>query len=146
MLEGGAHLIRTTAVPAVPRLLFNARLAPVTASVVDLQMQRAAIPAMRPGDHRGSECRPTGWCSATCTAPGRWPGMTPSAGPAQRNGSPSYVNTGSWLYEPLLVDRSSPPHPYWPGGAVLLEPGRPPEAIGLLDGVDADELRGPRPG
>ena len=28
---------------------------------------------------------------------------------------------GSWLYEPLLVHRATPPHPYWPGGAVLLE-------------------------
>ena len=51
------------------------------------------------------------------------------------------LNTGSWLYEPLLVDRVDPPHPYWPGGAVLLEPGRDPRAIGLLDELTAADLR-----
>ena len=35
------------------------------------------------------------------------------------------LNAGAWLYEPLLVDRASAPHPYWPGGAVLLEDGEP---------------------
>ena len=36
-------------------------------------------------------------------------------------GRPRILNTGSWLYEPLLVHRARPPHPYWPGGAVLIE-------------------------
>ena len=49
------------------------------------------------------------------------------------NGSPRIANTGSWLYEPLLVHRARPPHPYWPGGAVLLEDGAEPRAVGLLD-------------
>ena len=48
-------------------------------------------------------------------------------------GRPRIVNTGSWCYEPLLVHRARPPHPYWPGGAVLLEPGNEPRAVGLLD-------------
>ena len=52
---------------------------------------------------------------------GRWP-ATPR-GVARHRRRRGIVNTGSWLYEPLLVDRSSPPHPYWPGGAVLLEDG-----------------------
>ena len=55
-------------------------------------------------------------------------------------GSPRYLNTGSWLYEPLLVDRSSPPHPYWPGLALLIEPGHDPRVIGLLDGLSAPDL------
>ena len=50
-------------------------------------------------------------------------------------------NSGSWLYESMLVDRATPPHPYWPGGAVLIEPGQAPRAIGLLDGLDRRELR-----
>jgi len=44
------------------------------------------------------------------------------------------------LYEPLLVDRATPPHPYWPGGAVVLEEGRPPRTVGLLDDVSAAEM------
>ena len=35
-------------------------------------------------------------------------------------GSPRIANTGSWVYEPLLVNHISPPHPYWPGGAIRL--------------------------
>jgi hypothetical protein len=44
------------------------------------------------------------------------------------------------VYEPLLVHRARPPHPYWPGGAVLLEPGADPRAIGLLDDLDEHAL------
>ena len=52
-------------------------------------------------------------------------------------GRPQLANTGSWVHEPLLLHRASPPHPYWPGGAILLQEGRNPKAIGLLDQVDA---------
>jgi hypothetical protein len=51
------------------------------------------------------------------------------------------LNTGAWLYEPLLVHRASPPHPYWPGGSVLLEPGMEPRAVGLLDDLTPAMLR-----
>jgi hypothetical protein len=44
------------------------------------------------------------------------------------------------LYEPRLVHRAKPPHPYWPGGAVVLDDGQDPRAIGLLDDVDASLL------
>ena len=43
--------------------------------------------------------------------------------------------------EPLLIDRATPPHPYWPGGAVMLETGQEPRALGLLDGLGHAELR-----
>jgi hypothetical protein len=42
----------------------------------------------------------------------------------------------------VLVHRASPPHPYWPGGAVVLEDGSDPRAVGLLDHLGADDLRG----
>jgi hypothetical protein len=35
------------------------------------------------------------------------------------------------------VHRASPPHPYWPGGAILLQEGRDPLAMGLLDQLGA---------
>jgi hypothetical protein len=50
------------------------------------------------------------------------------------------LNTGCWLYEPLLVHRAAPPHPYWPGGAVLLEDGRDPVVCGLLDDLRPEDL------
>jgi Calcineurin-like phosphoesterase len=143
LLDGGGHVIRSAAVPAVPRLLLNVRLAPVTASVVDLQMQRASIPAM----HRVVGCL---GIDAEWVVFGHVHRAGPLAGEsaerwsAPGGGSPRYLNTGSWLYEPLLVDRSTPPHPYWPGGAVVVEPGRDPLAMGLLDGLGSVELRGRR--
>jgi hypothetical protein len=55
-------------------------------------------------------------------------------------GQPRLVNTGSWVYEPLLVHNATAPHPYWPGGAVVLENDRAPRAVGLLDAVPADAM------
>jgi UDP-2,3-diacylglucosamine pyrophosphatase LpxH len=143
LLEGTAHVVRTAAMPAVPRLMLNVRLAPVTASVVDLQMQRASIPAMdRVIERLGVQADWVVFGHVHRTGP--LAGDSAERWSVSENGSPRYLNTGSWMYEPLLVDRSSPPHPYWPGGAVLIEPGRPPEVVALLDSLGADELHGPR--
>ena len=56
-------------------------------------------------------------------------------------GKPRIVNTGSWIYEPLLVDAVTPPHPYWPGGAAVIDDDRDPQPIGLLDADPAHALR-----
>jgi hypothetical protein len=53
---------------------------------------------------------------------------------------PMIANTGSWVYEPLLVHHTTPPHPYWPGGAIVLEGDGDPEPVGLLDHVSAASL------
>ncbi len=57
------------------------------------------------------------------------------------DGGPKLLNSGSWLYEPALVERARPPHPYWPGGAVLIESGSDPRVVRLLDGLDRSQLR-----
>jgi hypothetical protein len=56
------------------------------------------------------------------------------------DGAPRVYNTGSWVYEPLLLGRAHPPHPYWPGGAILVDGGTP-RYVRLLDEVPAAELR-----
>jgi hypothetical protein len=138
MVEGSAHVARNTVLPALPRLLMNARLAPLTASTLDLQMQRAGIPAMqRVVRHLRVD--------ADWVLFGHLHRAGPLAGESTdrwqtADGAQRYLNPGSWLYEPLLVDRSEPPHPYWPGGAVRLEPGSEPKVIGLLDGLHAAAL------
>ena len=81
----------------------------------------------------------SGSCSGTSTAWGRWTGTIPSNG-AGPGGRPRVVCSGSWQYEPVLVHRASPPHPYWPGGAVMIEPGADRRAIGLLDDLAEDLL------
>ena len=63
-------------------------------------------------------------------------------------GKPRIVNTGSWIYEPLLVQDVTPPHPYWPGGAAILDDEGAPQPIGLLDAIPAIAMqrRGDRAG
>jgi len=140
LIESASELVRVTALPALPRLLMNARLTSLTAAAIDFQMRHAGIPAM------ARAARQLG-VDADWIIFGHVHRFGPlnreSVWPAPRDG-PRFLNTGSWLYEPLLVDRARPPHPYWPGGAVLLAADRDPRAVGLLDGLSADELRGAR--
>jgi UDP-2,3-diacylglucosamine pyrophosphatase LpxH len=56
-------------------------------------------------------------------------------------GKPRILNTGSWVYEPLFVHDVTPPHPYWPGGAAILDDEADPQPVGLLDGMPASGLR-----
>jgi UDP-2,3-diacylglucosamine pyrophosphatase LpxH len=132
-----ATVIQTALEPlrVLPRILLNTGMAPVTAKVLDVQMRRAATPAMaRVARHLGIDADWVLFGHVHRRGPigdEPWPA----------GDGPRLVNTGSWLYEPLLVDRATAPHPYWPGGAVLLEDGRPPQTVGLLDDVGAEELR-----
>jgi len=141
LVDDLAELLRAATMPRVqrvPRGLLSRRMSPLTSSVLGAQMRRASIPALARVVHRLGvdadwvvfghvhRCGPLpGDQAASWTGPG---------------GSPRIVNTGSWVYEPLLVHHATPPHPYWPGGAVVLEDGRDPQAIGLLDHLEASAL------
>jgi UDP-2,3-diacylglucosamine pyrophosphatase LpxH len=137
-----ATLAQTVLEPirALPRVLLNTGMAPVTAKVLDVQMRRAAVPAMaRVVQRLGIDAD---WVLF---------GHVHRRGPIGDEPWPSrqgrrLVNTGAWLYEPLLVDRASQPHPYWPGGAVVLAEGRPPRCVGLLDDLGAEQLYRPGAG
>jgi len=119
--------------------LLGSRLARLPARILGAQMRRASIPAMARVVHRLGvdaewvifghvhRCGPFPWDEAN-----RW------RGPGR---APGIANTGSWVYEPLLVHPTSPPHPYWPGGAIVLEPGGDPRPVGLLDDVSAAALQ-----
>jgi UDP-2,3-diacylglucosamine pyrophosphatase LpxH len=119
-------------VALMPRLAMDAGLAPLTAALLDLQMRHAATPALARVLERlaiDAEWIVFGHVHRRGPIDGeRW--RSSRAGQA--------VNTGSWLYEPLLLDRARPPHPYWPGGAVLVQNEDAPRTLGLLD--DLTEL------
>jgi UDP-2,3-diacylglucosamine pyrophosphatase LpxH len=140
VLKSSADVLRV-----VPRLLLKAGMAPLTSRLIDTQMRRSATPAMaRVVDRLGIDADWVLFGHVHRRGPigdEAWPDGNGPARPAR----PRMVNTGAWLYEPLLVDRATAPHPYWPGGAVLLEDGRPPRSVGLLDDVGADELHPPAP-
>ncbi len=130
-----AEFLRAATMPGIPRRLLSHRIAPLSAMLLGAQMRRASIPALAGVVHRLQldadwvifghvhRCGPLAGDD-----PQRWRGP---------GGRPRIANTGCWVYEPMLVHRAAPPHPYWPGGAIMLEEGREPQAIGLLDYLDA---------
>jgi UDP-2,3-diacylglucosamine pyrophosphatase LpxH len=139
LVEDLAELVRASTMPRVPRVLFHPRLAPLTARLLGVQMRHASIPALARVVHRlGVEAEWVIFGHVHRLGPLPGDRLEQWAGPG---GRPRALNTGSWMYEPLLVHRVRRPHPYWPGGAVLIEPDRDPVAIGLLDELDAGALR-----
>jgi hypothetical protein len=135
LAEDVADLVRASTMPLAPRRLLRPGMARVTAGVLGAQMRRASLPALLHVVGRlgvDAECVLFGHVHRLGPLPGdletRWRGP---------QGRPRILNTGSWLYEPLLVHNATPPHPYWPGGAVTLEADHVPRAVGLLDAVPA---------
>jgi hypothetical protein len=54
------------------------------------------------------------------------------------------LNTGSWVYASVFLDRSHDENPYWPGGAVLVEEQGPPQVVRLLQGYTLAQIKPPR--
>ena len=133
LAEDAAEVLRAATMPGIPLRLLSHRHARLTARLLGTQMRRASIPALARVVHRLGvdadwvvfghvhRCGPLASDDAR-----RWSGP---------GGRPRIANTGSWVYEPLLLHRAAPPHPYWPGGAVVVEDDGDPEAISLLDAV-----------
>jgi hypothetical protein len=135
LAEDIAELIRASTMPLAPRRLLRPGMARLTAGVLGAQMRLASLPAISHVVGRlgvDAEWVLFGHVHRLGPLPDdldtRWRGP---------QGRPGLVNTGSWVYEPLLVHNATAPHPYWPGGGVILENDQAPRAIGLLDGVPA---------
>lgn len=141
LADDAAEYLRAATMPGLPVRLRSRRFAPLAAMLLGLQMQRASIPALARVVHRlgiDADWVIFGHVHRAGPLPGddprRW------AGPG---GRPRIANTGAWTYEPLLIHRAAaPPHPYWPGGAIVLDDDGDPQAIGLLDHLDAALLHG----
>jgi UDP-2,3-diacylglucosamine pyrophosphatase LpxH len=138
LLDDLAELVRASTMPRTPRRFLHRRMAPFTATLLGAQMSRASIPALARVVHRlgiDADWVLFGHVHRLGPLPGDRPLQWQGPG-----GQPRIANTGSWVYEPLLVHRAARPHPYWPGGAVLIEPGAEPRVVGLLDDLEAGEL------
>jgi len=132
------ELLRAWSMPRVGTRLLSTGMAPLNSTMLSLQMRRASIPALARVIHRlGVEAEFVVFGHVHRLGPlprdqaARWRGP---------NGSPKVLNTGSWVYEPLLVHRAPASHPYWPGGAVLVEDDDEPRAVGLLDDLPPSAL------
>jgi hypothetical protein len=134
LAEDMAELLRAATMPGIPLRLLSHRHAPLTVLLLGLQMRRASIPALTRVVHRlGVDADWVVFGHVHRCGP------LPSDDSAQWSGPggrPRVANTGSWVYEPLLLHRAAPPHPYWPGGAILVEDDDDPHAIGLLDAIE----------
>ena len=140
-VERVANQLRSAGASAVP-LLANApgasALAPLSAGVLGLQFRRAGLPAMAEVTRRlqvGADHVVFGHLHRGGPRPGD------DADEWRPGGAPRLWNTGCWVYEPLLLAGSKPPHPYWPGGAIVVEGDGPPQSVSLLDDVPAKLLR-----
>jgi UDP-2,3-diacylglucosamine pyrophosphatase LpxH len=137
LIEDAAELLRAATMPN-PRRLPSHRLAPLTARLLGVQMQRASIPALAHVTHRlGVEAD---WVLfGHVHRAGPLPGDDEAlwAGPDRR---PRVANTGCWVYEPLVLHGGRPPHPYWPGSGLVVVDEGDPEVVSLLDDVDVAGL------
>ena len=141
LVDDLAELLRAATMPRasrVPRGALARSLSPLTSRLLGAQMRRASIPALGHVSHRlGVEADWVLFGHVHRCGPLAGDDPADWLGPA---GTPRIVNSGSWVYEPLLVHHASPPHPYWPGGAIVLDDGQDPRAVGLLDHLDASAL------
>lgn len=138
LLEDVADTARAALMPG-PQPPWHARwVAPLMSLLLRAQVRRTALPAMgqvidRLGVRAGTVI--FGHVHRLGPLPGDDPAQWLSP-----DGSTRLMNTGSWLYEHVLAHGAQRPHPYWPGGAILVEDGEPPRAVGLLDAVDPADL------
>jgi hypothetical protein len=138
-VKQAGRAVQAVAFPLAFRLV-NPGMAPLTAPLLNFQMRHATVPALaRVAQRLGVD--------ADVVIFGHVHRLGPLPGDAREDwlgpdGSMRLVNTGSWVYEPLLLHRAVPPHPYWPGGAVMLEDGEEPRPVGLLDDLSPAQLRG----
>jgi hypothetical protein len=138
LLEDAAELVRASTMPRVRQHLLRPGVAPLTSRLLGFQMRRASIPALDRVIHRLG-------VDAEWVIFGHVHRAGPLAGDdpddwVSQDGKTRFVNCGSWLYEPRLVHRATPPHPYWPGGAVLLQDDEQPSVLGILDDLEEASL------
>ena len=137
-LAGLARRGSLVALPLAARLLGAGTLAPLSAGALGFQFRRAGMPAMAEVARRMNVKADHVIFGHLHRAGPRYGDHVPEWSPLGRH---TLTNSGCWVYEPLLLAGAHPPHPYWPGGAVLVETGKAPAALGLLDEVDEKLLR-----
>ena len=103
LMDELAELLRAATMPGSPRRVLGRRLAPFAQRALGAQMRRASIPALARVVHRLG-------VDADWVLFGHVHRCGPLAGDVLRQwsgpgGVPRIANTGSWVYEPLLLHR-----------------------------------------
>jgi UDP-2,3-diacylglucosamine pyrophosphatase LpxH len=138
LLEDLFELARAATMPQWKTRVLHPRLAPMTAMLLGAQMRRHSLPALAEVLHRlGVQSDYVVFGHVHRLGPLATEDASEWTGPG---GVPRFVNTGTWRHEPLLLHGVQAPHPYWPGGAVVIEDDAVPQAIGLLDSLSSSEV------
>lgn len=135
---GGLRRATLAAAPTASRIIRTDALAPFTAGALGLQFRRAGLPAMAAAA-RALGIRAQHLIFGHLHRTGPSPGDDPDEWRPDPTG-PRLHNCGCWVFEPLLLTGATPPHPYWPGGAIVLEEGEAPRTLTLLDGLAPGDL------
>jgi hypothetical protein len=139
-VAGLARSAGFAAAPLAASVLGDGTLAPLGSGVLGMQFRRRGLPAM----HRTMEqldVRAEHAVFGHVHRIGPLMADAPEEWSSPGDGRPALINCGCWVYEPLLLAGADPAHPYWPGGAVLLEDGEPPRLRRLLADVPEEALR-----
>jgi predicted phosphodiesterase len=137
-MAGLARRASMLALPVAARVVGAGTIAPLNAGALGFQFRRAGMPAMgEVAERLGVKADHVIFGHLHRTGP-RGDDHAPEWSPV---GGRALTNSGCWVYEPLLLAGAHAPHPYWPGGAVVLEDGQAPRAVGLLDALDEGLLR-----
>jgi hypothetical protein len=144
-LRAGGRVIRRRALvagfPLAVGALNRAGLGPLRADISGGELRRAGLRAMGEVADRmglGDAYVVFGHTHRIGPLAGDDPGEWRSPGGAR------LLNTGSWVYASVFLDRSHDENPYWPGGCVLVEDQGPPRVVRLLQGYTLAQVRPPR--
>ena len=118
---------------------FPTALAPLTAHVLSRQVRHHSLPALAHTVHALGVGAP--WVIfGHVHRLGPMPGDRAAAWTGLSDGQ-RLLNTGCWRFEPVIGHRVHAPHPYWPGGAVVIGDDGIPNAVGLLDDLAEADFR-----
>jgi hypothetical protein len=134
-IDTASGLVRRLAMPVEDGM--GQPLAPVLGNVLDRRFRGAVLPAM--AEVVARLCvRATDVIFGHLHRSGPWP--EDERGEWTIGGLRLH-NAGSWVFEPLLLSDAHATHPYWPGGAVLVE-GRRIRTLRLLGHLQQEPLLG----
>lgn len=141
-IDRAAAVARTAGMAAGPALdaaLPAPVLAPFSAGLLGQQFRRAGLPAMATAIGRLG-------IDAHVVVFGHLHRAGPLPGEPREEwtpliGGPRLLNSGSWVYEPMLLAGAEPGHPYWPGGAVRIDARGRARTVTLLDDVAPEHFR-----
>jgi predicted phosphodiesterase len=125
----GGRLLSGIAIPSAVWALNRAGLGPFESTLTGTTLRQSGLDAMRDLIAAlGIDAREVVY--GHTHRPGPLPG--------DRDWDARLFNTGSWLYEPNLLQPAD--SPYWPGTVLFIEDDKPPELRRLLLGASHEDL------